>query len=208
MGMFLYLLPLLFASGASEDLVLDPTFANKCSASKEARISNCLQPIIDYANSIQKTSTEDENTPFSLKGGEVFSKLCNLYTDFKDCTADVHCHSISIEAVEASYGYMCGAGHNLFEKHAACFAEVEAQKEYNLCRNAAGKAMDDAVKTKKHNLDKYFYNLCQIMDDYLRCCRPFVVEKCGSDAWRLVAQITVDSLRVTMPDCDVNRALL
>ncbi|CAD5229071.1 unnamed protein product [Bursaphelenchus okinawaensis] len=207
MRMFLYLF-LLFISTVSDELTFESAFNNKCSASNEAKINNCLQPIIDYANSIQKNSDQEDTTPFSLKGGEVFEKLCKLYTDFKDCTETTRCHSISIEAVEASYGYMCGAGHDLFEKHAACFAEVESQKEYNLCRNAAGKAMDDAVQVKKHNLDKYFHKLCQIMDDYLRCCRPFVLEKCGSDAWRLVAQITIDSLRVTMPNCDVNRALL
>lgn len=49
---------------------------------------------------------------------------------------------------------------------------------------------DDAVRDKKKNeLDSYFQKLCRIMDDYLRCCRPFVINECGQDAWRLVSQV-------------------
>jgi len=112
-----------------------------------------------------------------------------------------------MEAVEASYGYMCGPGFKLFEEHATCFAEVENQKEYVVCKNAASQSMDDALKVKKDDMDLYFHKLCSIMDNYLRCCRPFVQEKCGPEAWQLVSQITMDSLHVTMPTCDVNAAL-
>ncbi|KAI6205537.1 DUF19 domain-containing protein [Aphelenchoides besseyi] len=203
---FLLFIPLAFASIVqTHDTSVDLT-RDHCSRVTEQTISDCLSPILNYANSIQQTSTS--NSPFSLQGGDVFKKLCTLYSAFKDCTRGINCHSISIEAVEASYGYMCGAGHSHFQKHAACFAEVESQREYQLCRDAASESMDDAVRSKTEDLDLYFQKLCRVMDDYLRCCRPFVVEKCGQDAWRLVSQITIDSLKVTMPSCDVNNALL
>jgi len=178
---------------------------SQCAQITEQTISDCLKPILTYANSIQQSSTN--GSPFSLQGGEIFTNLCNLYSGFKKCTHGITCHSISLEAVEASYGYMCGSGQKLFERHAACFAEIESREEYALCRNAAGQAIDDAVKAKKNELDAYFQKLCRIMDDYLRCCKPFVVERCGPDAWRLVSQITIDSLRVTMPNCEVTNVL-
>lgn len=31
---------------------------------------------------------------------------------------------MAMDAVEASYGYMCGSGYRQFEEHAGCFAEV------------------------------------------------------------------------------------
>lgn len=40
----------------------------------------------------------------------------------------VICKSRSIEAIDASYEYMCGSGYKLFEKHADCFAEVKSNK--------------------------------------------------------------------------------
>ena len=103
--------------------------------------------------------------------------------------------------------------------------KVENQAEYVICKNAASQSMDDAMKYKQEDMDLYFHKLCGIMDNYLRCCRPFVNDKCGPDAWKLVSQvlsslpknslefttifqITMDSLHVTMPTCDVNRALL
>ncbi|KAI6191543.1 hypothetical protein M3Y97_00239600 [Aphelenchoides bicaudatus] len=178
---------------------------SQCSPVTEDTISDCLKPILNYANTIQKTSTN--GSPF-LQGAEIFKQLCSLYSEFKQCTNGITCHSISLEAVDASYGYMCGSGQKLFEKHAKCFAEIEGDQNYASCRNAAGTSMDDAVREKsKNDLDTYFQRLCRIMDDYLRCCRPFVIEKCGSDAWRLVSQITIDSLRVTMPHCELNNVL-
>lgn len=96
---------------------------HKCSGMSEQVISRCLQPILDYASSIQDKSS---STHFSLQGGDIFKKLCTLYNNFKDCTSSIDCHSISMEAVEASYGYMCGAGYRLFEEHASCFAEVHS----------------------------------------------------------------------------------
>jgi hypothetical protein len=158
----------------------------KCSAAAEQEIHQCLQPILLYANSIQETT---EGAHFSLQGGDVFKKLCALYHNFKECTKEEKCTSISVDAVEASYGYMCGAGYNLFEQHASCFAEVETQPEYVTCRNVAGKAMDDALKAKRDDVDVYFHKLCAVMDQYLRCCRPFVSQKCGPEAWQLVSQV-------------------
>lgn len=58
------------------------------------------------------------------------------------------CDSLSMDAVDASYGYMCGAGQSLFEKHAACFARVENQKEYISCKTAATEAIGEAQRTK------------------------------------------------------------
>lgn len=157
----------------------------KCSSISEQVVNRCLQPILTYATSIQgKTGNH-----FSLQGGDIFKKLCVLYADFKKCTKSVNCHSISIEAVEASYGYMCGAGFKKFEEHASCFAEVENQPEYVVCKDAASQSMDDALKLKKNDMDAYFHRLCGIMDSYLRCCRPFVNDKCGSEAWQLVSQV-------------------
>jgi hypothetical protein len=88
---------------------------------------------------------------------------------------------------------MCGSGQKLFEKHAKCFADIESDAAYASCRNAAGKSMDDALREKRTNdLDVYFQKLCRIMDEYLRCCRPFVVDQCGQDAWRLVSQVKMN----------------
>uniref|UniRef100_A0A914C5Q1 DUF19 domain-containing protein n=2 Tax=Acrobeloides nanus TaxID=290746 RepID=A0A914C5Q1_9BILA len=126
----------------------------------------------------------------------------------EDCTKPVKCQSMAMDAVEASYGYMCGTGYRQFEEHAGCFAEVESQKEYVECKNAASSSMNDALKLRVESSDIYFERLCSIMDNYLRCCRPLVYDKCGKSAWKLVSQITIDSLHVTMPTCDVNRALL
>lgn len=47
-----------------------------------------------------------------------------MRVSLQECVEEVQCTSISIEAVAASYGYMCGPGMPLFERHAACFAQV------------------------------------------------------------------------------------
>uniref|UniRef100_A0A915EG97 DUF19 domain-containing protein n=1 Tax=Ditylenchus dipsaci TaxID=166011 RepID=A0A915EG97_9BILA len=177
----------------------------KCSGTFEQSVNKCLQPILSYANSIQQKT---DGTHFSpLQGGDIFKHLCLLYNQFQECTRSTNCESISIKAVDASYGYMCGQGYTLFEEHAACFAEVENEPEYTSCKHAADQSMEDALKLKQNSVDMYFNRLCSVMEDYLSCCRPFVKHKCGQQAWQLVAQITIDSLHVTMPACDVMKTI-
>ncbi|KAI1718782.1 hypothetical protein DdX_05890 [Ditylenchus destructor] len=170
----------------------------KCNQASEQSINKCLQPILSYANSLQKKTDAAHFSP--LQGGDIFRKLCHLYDEFKSCTKSLTCNSLSLTAVDASY--------SLFEEHAACFAEVENEPAYTACKHAASEAMDDALKIKQENVDLYFKKLCNVMDDYLSCCRPFVKHKCGSDAWQLVSQITLDSLGVTMPMCDIHHVLI
>jgi len=180
-----------------------------CDADSEQTVNQCLQPILDYANAIQRETSTSEH--FSLKGGDVFKQLCRFYAQFRVCTKEVSCTSVAVRAVDASYGYMCGKGYDLFEEHASCFAEVENQPEYVRCKRTASGALDEALKLKSAGEygvgGGYFQRLCDVMDVYLRCCRPLVNRGCGAKAWGLVSRITTDSLGVTMPDCNVERSL-
>uniref|UniRef100_A0A914HPN5 Uncharacterized protein n=1 Tax=Globodera rostochiensis TaxID=31243 RepID=A0A914HPN5_GLORO len=201
---------------------------NRCEPEVEKDIRQCLEPMLAYANAIQ---LEDElvNPPdklnmaafhhyanhrqhFSLQGGAVFRHLCTLYANFKACTeSSFKCFSLSMRAVEASYGYMCGSGHAAFERHANCFAEVENREQYVQCKRTASRAMDHATAELggKSGVDgeQYLDVLCNAMDEYLHCCKPFVLEVCGLDAWQLVAKITRESLRVSLPTCNLEQAL-
>uniref|UniRef100_A0A914HUU5 DUF19 domain-containing protein n=1 Tax=Globodera rostochiensis TaxID=31243 RepID=A0A914HUU5_GLORO len=201
---------------------------NRCEPEVEKDIRRCQEPMLAYANAIQ---LEDElaNPPdklnmaafhhhanhrqhFSLQGGAVFRHLCTLYANFKACTeSSFKCFSLSIRAVEASYGYMCGSGHAAFERHADCFAEVENREQYVQCKRTASRAMDQATAEMggKSGVDgeQYLDALCNAMDEYLHCCKPFVLETCGPDAWQLVAKITRESLEVSLPTCNLEQAL-
>ncbi|KAK0417303.1 hypothetical protein QR680_012932 [Steinernema hermaphroditum] len=206
------LLPLLLAvfaprHGAAADVATNEvhTHRARCSAFSEQAVSKCLQPILKYASTLQEKTGAVQ---FPIQGGNIFKELCSIYLQFKECTKSVSCHSLSIDAVDASYGYMCGAGYQLFEDHSACFAEIEREHDYIACKNAANDAMEDATKAKRDDLDAYFRSLCGVMDEYLRCCRPLVNRRCGREAWDLVSQVTVDSLKVTMPTCEIRKSLV
>ncbi|XGW18665.1 hypothetical protein V3C99_002903 [Haemonchus contortus] len=178
----------------------------RCSLNEERKVNECLQPMLDYAAKLQ---ADTGAVQFPLQGGEVFRKLCSIYTDFKNCVASITCDSLSVDAVDASYGYMCGAGQPLFEEHAACFARVEAEKSYISCKTAATQAITEAQETKlQSSTEAYLAEMCRAMDGYLRCSHPVILEKCGSEAWKLVSTVTRDSLGVTMPDCDMRSALI
>lgn len=58
---------------------------------------------------------------------QIFEKLCSLYEEFTRCTDALGCRSLSMTAMEASYGYMCGEGRPEFRKHVDCFAEVRSE---------------------------------------------------------------------------------
>ncbi|KAL4002457.1 Chondroitin proteoglycan 4 family protein [Acanthocheilonema viteae] len=177
----------------------------KCTALTEQSISKCLQEFLNYAEKLQDKGA----IHFPVQGTNIFRELCNVYANFKECSQDISCSSISLEAVDASYGYMCGEGYKLFENYATCFAEVEIENNYVKCKNEASAAITAAQKAKIPNdYSQYFELLCEVMDHYLRCCRPVINAHCGRGAWELVRTITLDSLRVTMPACDLHNALL
>ncbi|VDN60270.1 unnamed protein product [Dracunculus medinensis] len=173
----------------------------KCSSITEKKI----QPMLNYAEELQK---ETGTLQFAIQGSHIFKKLCDIYLEFKDCTQMVICKSRSIEAIDASYEYMCGSGYKLFEKHADCFAEVELRKDYIKCKENAGNSIKNAKIGKNSDNHDYFEKLCSVMDSYLRCSRPIINRHCSAEAWKLVSTVTMDSLRVTMPNCDMHNALL
>ncbi|KAL6728125.1 hypothetical protein Aduo_009930 [Ancylostoma duodenale] len=188
-------------------LALTSEEGERCGVDDERRVNECLQPMLDYAAKLQADTGAMQ---FPLQGGEVFKKLCSIFMDFKSCVSTITCDSLSVDAVDASYGYMCGAGQPLFEQHAACFARVEMEKSYVSCKTAATQAITEAQETKLQSgsTEAYLAEMCRAMDGYLRCSHPVILEKCGAEAWKLVSTVTRDSLGVTMPDCDMRSALI
>lgn len=68
------------------------------------------------------------STPISRSDSLPISYLKSYY--LQECVTPVRCDSLSIDAVHASYSYMCGSGQPLFQKHAGCFAEVSSVSMY------------------------------------------------------------------------------
>ena len=104
----------------------------------------------------------------------------------------------SIGVLDASYGYLCGSdGAEIFAQHADCFTDVEAQSEYAQCRDGAGRAMDGVAAAGGVRAD--LTRICAIMNEYLRCCRPLVIGRCGDAAWSLVSQVrTLNYLQIAL----------
>uniref|UniRef100_A0A914W593 DUF19 domain-containing protein n=1 Tax=Plectus sambesii TaxID=2011161 RepID=A0A914W593_9BILA len=184
--------------------VIGSRASDTCPAKDEAAVSACLQPMLAYASELQAQTGAMQ---FPVQGANIFEHLCRLFKEFKDCVHDVHCHSLSIEAIDASYGYMCGDGYQLFRHHVECFAQVETHQKYLNCKRAATAAIT-SLQVEKANTNVYFAKLCSIMDQYLRCSHPIINSSCGQEAWQLVTRVTEDSLRVTMPSCDLRPALM
>jgi len=186
-------------------LIVQAKAKSKCSAFSEQTVSECLQPMLSYASKLQEKTGAMQ---FPIQGVNIFKRLCNIYLEFQDCTTRIDCRSLSIEAVDASYGYMCGTGYKLFEQHAACFAQVEVEPAYIDCKERASSAIaqSQSQRTDGQN-EQYLGQLCRVMDQYLRCSRPVINRQCGASAWQLVSRVTSDSLGVTMPDCDMHNAL-
>ncbi|VDK76119.1 unnamed protein product [Litomosoides sigmodontis] len=115
---------------------------------------------------------------YVMQGRSIFRELCDVCANFKVGRQYFSCSSVSLEAVNASYGYMCGEGYKLSERYATCFAEVETDNKYLECRDEASAAMTIAQEAKiPNNYSQYF-------------------------------EVTLDSLRVTMTICDLQNALL
>uniref|UniRef100_A0A158P7K8 DUF19 domain-containing protein n=1 Tax=Angiostrongylus cantonensis TaxID=6313 RepID=A0A158P7K8_ANGCA len=158
----------------------------RCTSVEERSVNECLQPVLDYAAKLESDTT---TLQFPLQGGDVFKKLCSIFMNFKKCVAPISCDSLSVDAIEASYGYMCGSGQPLFEQYAGCFARVELEESYINCKTAATQAIAEAQETKSSSTEAYLAEMCRAMDGYLRCSHPVILEKCGAEAWKLVSTV-------------------
>lgn len=74
--------------------------------------------MISFAGGLTTTSM------FPFDGKHMFVKLCQLYEEFRGCIFGLNCQSSSVEAIEASYGYMCGDAYDEFSNHVDCFMKV------------------------------------------------------------------------------------
>jgi hypothetical protein len=54
-----------------------------CGTDAEKAVSQCLDPMLAYANAIQLADGPNGHRQFSLQGPQVFHRLCALYADFK-----------------------------------------------------------------------------------------------------------------------------
>uniref|UniRef100_A0A0N4Z481 DUF19 domain-containing protein n=1 Tax=Parastrongyloides trichosuri TaxID=131310 RepID=A0A0N4Z481_PARTI len=164
-----------------------------------------MEPILKYSNNVQKSTPRSGK--WSLQGGHAFKELCSLYKDFEICISGIECQSISKLGIEASYKFMCGEGYHIFDKYSKCFSQVEEEISYLECKNNASNEMEEILNFRQNDQLKYFNELCHVMENYLSCCKPNVIKKCGVEAWKLVSRITTDSLQVTMPNCNVESIL-
>lgn len=97
-----------------------------CNSSEEAEISRCMEPILSYARTLQSEVLQP------TEGFKVFQTMCHLHSDFHGCVADVKCKSTQLEAVESSYGYMCGYAFDVFAQHTGCFVQVRLWRTASL----------------------------------------------------------------------------
>lgn len=173
--------------GLTNTLVDNDTFSTSCSQMSENVISRCMEPILKYSSNVQKSSPK--NAKWTLQSGHAFKELCLLYKEFEMCTSLITCQSLSKLGIEASYQYMCGEGYPIFEKYSKCFSEVETENTYLECKNNASNDMEVILEWRQKDQQRYFSELCNIMENYLECCKPNVVKKCGKEAWKLVSKV-------------------
>jgi len=172
-----------------------------CNSVQEKETERCLSPMINYATSMQS------QTILPLEGHKTFETMCRLYADFHGCIFGFNCQSQSIEAIEASYGYMCGEAYSQFAQHVECFVQVESSQNYNKCKTEASTGLA-SLKYDSSNTALYFDRLCKVMRDYMTCSKESIFQHCDADAWLLVARVTRDSLKITMPKCDLEDILM
>lgn len=57
---------------------------DRCGTEAERIAGRCLEPMLTYANAVKMADgARGQQQHFSLKGPQVFQRLCALYADFK-----------------------------------------------------------------------------------------------------------------------------
>jgi hypothetical protein len=152
-----FLLHFIFLSFTIPQLVIGAGIGSQCPQYVNDEIQQCVQPVALYAkvlNQRDNTSTENnQNTQFGQAlqlpkiGGEVFKELCRLIKDFETCVEPHRkkCPKhITINLIEASYGFLCNAGYKTFMNSAECLMELDQRPSVKHCHDETLKDIEKA----------------------------------------------------------------
>uniref|UniRef100_A0AC34QII3 DUF19 domain-containing protein n=1 Tax=Panagrolaimus sp. JU765 TaxID=591449 RepID=A0AC34QII3_9BILA len=190
---------------------LHKRFTGQCPLQKRLSIAQCMEPMNDFALSLQQHEADagnDSKSPMSLPilQKQAFKKICKLFSEYETCVGPhvSDCpKDLSITLLNSTYGYICKDGYDTYLENAECFYSVETIPSVKKCKKTLiSETVDLALDFSVSPQDK-MDQTCSNINKYIDCTRSPIKEQCGLKAWSLIHKVIKDVLNGLMPTCEV-----
>uniref|UniRef100_A0A7E4W0T6 DUF19 domain-containing protein n=1 Tax=Panagrellus redivivus TaxID=6233 RepID=A0A7E4W0T6_PANRE len=186
-----------------------------CPNSVNLVIQQCVQPVAEYAKVLNQkdNSTTSSSKPQSefgqalslpKLGGQVFTELCRLIGDFNTCV-EPHREKcpkhITINLIEASYGYLCNAGYETFMNSAECLMELDQRPSVKHCHDETLRDIEKANGEQGITMPAKLDRMCEALNFFSGCVRHPIRHNCGLEAWQVIFRVLKDTTKTLMPAC-------
>uniref|UniRef100_A0A915P7S5 Uncharacterized protein n=1 Tax=Meloidogyne floridensis TaxID=298350 RepID=A0A915P7S5_9BILA len=199
-----------------------------CPVWVNTRIQQCVQPVADYAKSVNNNQqNEKENSenyldlnkknnknyeeiqgiqwPTKVIGGKIFQELCLLIRHFERCVSGYRTkcrRHITVSLIEASYGYLCNEGYEIFVGSAECLMELDQQSNVKGCHDKTLLEIEEANNEQNGTVVNRLERMCNALNYFSECVRPPIRQSCGNEAWNVIFRVLKDTSRILMPMCN------
>uniref|UniRef100_A0A914MXU3 DUF19 domain-containing protein n=1 Tax=Meloidogyne incognita TaxID=6306 RepID=A0A914MXU3_MELIC len=198
-----------------------------CPVWVNTRIQQCVQPVADYAKAVNNQQNEKENSenyldlnkknnknyeeiqgiqwPTKVIGGKIFQELCLLIRHFERCVSGYRTkcrRHITVSLIEASYGYLCNEGYEIFVGSAECLMELDQQPNVKGCHDKTLLEIEEANNEQNGTVVNRLERMCNALNYFSECVRPPIRQSCGNEAWNVIFRVLKDTSRILMPMCN------
>uniref|UniRef100_A0AAF5I1S0 ShKT domain-containing protein n=1 Tax=Strongyloides stercoralis TaxID=6248 RepID=A0AAF5I1S0_STRER len=207
---FFILSPIIYIVPEKEGTEFCPQIYNE-------QIQNCVLPVSQFAKILHQQGGDqsssigggDLNQAFSIPkvGKDVFHELCRLIRNFDSCVikSREECpRHITINLIDASYGYLCNEAHDVFLNSAECLMELDLQPDIKQCHDETLHEIETISTTTDITLLLKLDRMCRALNYFSSCVRIPIKEKCGNEAWHVIYHVLKHTTKTLMPGCIFN----
>jgi len=137
-------------------------------------------------------------------GSEVFRQLCRKISSFSECVqkAKRQCpNHITVMLINASYGYLCRDGYDVFLKSADCLMKLDQEESVRFCHDRTMNAIKNSSNDAKSTMPQKLVRMCESLNYFASCVEQPVLRECGMPAWGVIARVLHDTTKTLMPSC-------
>uniref|UniRef100_A0A915LQ50 DUF19 domain-containing protein n=1 Tax=Meloidogyne javanica TaxID=6303 RepID=A0A915LQ50_MELJA len=102
---------------------------------------------------------------------------------------------ITVSLIEASYGYLCNEGYEIFVGSAECLMELDQQSNVKGCHDKTLLEIEEANNEQNGTVVNRLERMCNALNYFSECVRPPIRQSCGNEAWNVIFRVLKDTSR-------------
>ncbi|VDK22143.1 unnamed protein product [Anisakis simplex] len=108
---------------------------------------------------------------------------------------------ITINLIDASYGFLCNEGYDTFMSSAECLMELDRKPSVKYCHDETLSDIERANHEIGITMPLKLARMCEALNFFSGCVRLPIRHNCGVSAWSVIYRVLRDTTKTLMPNC-------